>query len=72
MTALRGRPERQTASKAEDQNARKDELADDATVKITTRLTNAQHRDMKIAAARNRISVEDAYREAVENYLKTR
>jgi predicted HicB family RNase H-like nuclease len=72
MNVLRGRPESRTAGKTEGQNARKEELADDATVKITTRLTNAQHRDMKIAAARNRISVEDAYREAVENYLKTR
>ena len=72
MTALRGRPERQNAAKAEDQNAGKEPLADDATVKITALLTHAQHRQMKIIAAQNSVSIEDAYREAVTNYLKTR
>jgi hypothetical protein len=65
VSALKGRPER-------GQNAGKAVLSDDATVKITTRVSLAQHRDMKIVAARNSISIEDAYREAIDEYLKTR
>lgn len=70
MSALKGRPERrQKAAMLESQKAR---MPDDTTVKITTRVSLAQHRDMKIAAARNGISIEDAYREAIDEYLRTR
>lgn len=73
MSMFRGRPERsQNAAMPDSQKASKAALPDDATVKITTRVSLAQHRDMKIAAARNGISIEDAYREAIDEYLRTR
>ena len=69
MSALRGRPERQDASKLESPKARKAAMSDEETVKVTTRLSNAQHRKMKIAAALSGMSIEDVYREAVDKYL---
>lgn len=46
-------------------------IGEDGTLKISTRVTVRQHKDMKIAAAEQGISIEDAYRAAVERFLST-
>jgi hypothetical protein len=68
MSVLRGRPPRKTAPAAKPEG--RSTLPDDAKITIATRVTNAQHTRMKIVAAQNRISVEEAYRAAIDAYLR--
>ncbi|KNY19132.1 hypothetical protein AKJ13_29405 [Methylobacterium sp. ARG-1] len=56
-------PESQTSG---DRAAR----ADSDVVKVTTRLTQRQARAMKVLAAQQGVSVEDAYSAAVDAYLR--
>lgn len=46
-------------------------VGDDDTVKIATRVTVGQHKGMKIAAAEQGISIEAAYRAAIDRFLST-
>lgn len=69
MSVLKGRPPRRPDAKT--RISSRSALPDDATITIATRVTNGQHTRMKIVAAQQRISLEEAYRQAIENYLRT-
>ena len=70
-SVLKGRPERPKASIPEspisgDRAAR----ADSDVIKVSTRLTVRQARAMKVTAAQQGISIEEAYSAAVDAYLR--
>ena len=71
MSVLKGRPERQKASNPESQETgSRAALGDADTIKVTTRLTVRRARAMKVAAAQQGLSIEEAYTAAVDAYLR--
>ncbi len=71
MSALKGRPERPASGGLDTGKPRKRAALDDgALVKVTTRLTNGQARRMRVAAMQQGITIEDAYSDAIEAYLR--
>lgn len=68
-TALVGRPAVQKSENRDTQTGAKTR-ADGEMIKIGTRLTVEQHRRMKVVAAQQDMTIEDAYREAVDRYLQ--
>lgn len=71
MNALKGRPERPASGGLEtDKPRRRAGIEDGALVKVTTRLTNRQARQMRVVAMQQGITIEDAYSDAVSEYLR--